>query len=72
VDDFIATVNPQSLIIRQGFVEPSLATAQPEQCYQFEREGYFCIDNQHFQAGQPVFNRTVGLRHTWQDKARKQ
>lgn len=72
VDDFIATVNPQSLIIRQGFVEPSLATAQPEQCYQFEREGYFCIDNQHFQAGQPVFNRTVGLRDIWQDKAGKQ
>lgn len=72
VDDFIATVNPQSLIIHQGFVEPSLATAQPEQCYQFEREGYFCIDNQHFQAGQPVFNRTVGLRDTWQDKAGKQ
>lgn len=71
-DDFIATVNPQSLIIRQGFVEPSLATAQPEQGYQFEREGYFCIDNQHFQAGQPVFNRTVGLRDTWQDKAGKQ
>jgi len=72
VDDFIAAVNPQSLIIRQGFVEPSLATAQPKQCYQFEREGYFCIDNQHFQAGQPVFNRTVGLRDTWQDKAGKQ
>lgn len=64
-EDFLATINPDSLIIKQGFVEPSLASAQPEQAYQFEREGYFCADNRHFSADHRVFNRTVGLRDTW-------
>lgn len=63
VTDFIATVNAESLIIRHGFVEPSLANAKPDQCFQFEREGYFCINKQYFQTGKLVFNRTVGLRN---------
>ncbi|MEA9445601.1 glutamine--tRNA ligase [Candidatus Fukatsuia symbiotica] len=67
-DDFIATINPESLIIRQGFIEPDLADATPEQTYQFEREGYFCVDSQHRLAGKRVFNRTVSLRDTWQIK----
>ncbi|ERK14991.1 glutamine--tRNA ligase [Serratia sp. JSRIV001] len=64
-EDFLATINPESLIIKQGFVEPSLATAQPEKAYQFEREGYFCADSRHSTADRLVFNRTVGLRDTW-------
>ncbi|QXF32883.1 glutamine--tRNA ligase [Photorhabdus luminescens] len=64
-DDFLATINPESLVIRQGFVEPSLADAKPEQTYQFEREGYFCADSCHSSAENLVFNRTVGLRDTW-------
>ncbi|MFC0229563.1 glutamine--tRNA ligase [Serratia aquatilis] len=64
-EDFLSTINPESLVIKQGFVEPSLATAQPEQAYQFEREGYFCADNRYSSADRLVFNRTVGLRDTW-------
>ncbi|EFC2129315.1 hypothetical protein, partial [Escherichia coli] len=33
--------------------------------FQFEREGYFCLDSRHSTAEKPVFNRTVGLRDTW-------
>ncbi|CAI1201891.1 glutamine--tRNA ligase [Serratia fonticola] len=64
-EDFLATINPESLIIKQGFVEPSLAAAQPEKAYQFEREGYFCADSRYSTAERLVFNRTVGLRDTW-------
>jgi len=64
-EDFLATINPESLVIKHGFVEPSLATAQPEKAYQFEREGYFCADNRYSSAEHLVFNRTVGLRDTW-------
>lgn len=64
-EDFLATINPESLIIKQGFVEPSLAGAQPEKAYQFEREGYFCADSRYSSAERLVFNRTVGLRDTW-------
>lgn len=63
--DFLSTVNPQSLVIKQGFVEPSLASALPEKAYQFEREGYFCADNRHSSTKHLVFNRTVSLRDTW-------
>ncbi|HGM6757115.1 TPA: glutamine--tRNA ligase [Serratia marcescens] len=64
-EDFLSTINPESLVIKHGFVEPSLAAAQPERAYQFEREGYFCADNRHSSAEHLVFNRTVGLRDTW-------
>jgi hypothetical protein len=40
-------MNPESLVIKQGFAEPSLAQAQPEKAYQFEREGYFCLDSRY-------------------------
>ncbi|MFV8765704.1 glutamine--tRNA ligase, partial [Yersinia enterocolitica] len=64
-EDFLSTINPESLIIRQGFVEPSLADAVPEKTYQFEREGYFCADSHYSRPDALVFNRTVGLRDTW-------
>ena len=64
-EDFLTTINPESLVIKHGFVEPSLAAAQPEKAYQFEREGYFCADNRDSSAEHLVFNRTVGLRDTW-------
>lgn len=63
-EDFLATVNPASLIIRQGVVEPSLQMAQAGHPYQFEREGYFCADSQDSNKSNLVFNRTVGLRDT--------
>lgn len=64
-EDFLSTINPESLVIKHCFVEPSLAAAQPEKAYQFEREGYFCADNRYSSAEHLVFNRTVGLRDTW-------
>ncbi|MDO6705033.1 glutamine--tRNA ligase [Photobacterium sp. 1_MG-2023] len=64
-DDFAATINPESLVVMQGFVEPSLANAVPEKAFQFERMGYFCADNKEFAADRLVFNRTVGLRDSW-------
>ncbi|EOV0852919.1 glutamine--tRNA ligase [Vibrio parahaemolyticus] len=64
-EDFASTINPDSLVVINGFVEPSLASAGAEQGYQFERMGYFCADSKDSTADNLVFNRTVGLRDTW-------
>ncbi|MFA0113167.1 glutamine--tRNA ligase [Vibrio sp. 10N.261.46.E11] len=64
-DDFAATLNPESLVTLNGFVEPSLVEGVAEQAYQFERTGYFCVDSKDSKADALVFNRTVGLRDTW-------
>ena len=61
-DDLSSAINPESIKIRKGFVEPGMLNAKPEISYQFEREGYFCRDNQ---SDGLVFNKTVGLRDTW-------
>ncbi|OCG31159.1 glutamine--tRNA ligase [Gilliamella sp. Choc3-5] len=66
-EDFLSTINPNSLIIKQGVVEPSLQKAQAGQTYQFEREGYFCLDSKFATEGRLVFNRTVGLRDSWSE-----
>ncbi|WP_075180688.1 glutamine--tRNA ligase [Pantoea sp. 1.19] len=63
--DFLSVINPESLVIRQGFVEPGLQNAAATMPYQFEREGYFCADSVWSAPGKLVFNRTVGLRDTW-------
>jgi glutaminyl-tRNA synthetase len=55
-------INPDSLVTKYGYVEPSLENAEVEKAYQFEREGYFCRDNSDEGL---VFNKTVGLRDTW-------
>jgi glutaminyl-tRNA synthetase len=63
--DFKAYLNPNSLeILTSCRVEPSLAGATPGSRYQFERQGYFCVDPDS-SAGKIVFNRTVPLRDTW-------
>ena len=64
-EDFLTVMNPESLVIKQGFAEPSLKAAEVAKAYQFEREGYFCLDSRHATADKLVFNRTVGLRDTW-------
>jgi glutaminyl-tRNA synthetase len=64
-EDFFSVINPESLVVKQGLVEPSLQQAKPEFAYQFEREGYFCADNVDATADKLVFNRTVGLRDSW-------
>ena len=64
--DFQSVMNPESLVvIENAKVEPSLADAKAEQAFQFERQGYFCLDNDIKNEGDLVFNRTVGLRDTW-------
>ena len=62
--DFMDFINPNSLEIITGYVEPSLATAKPEERFQFQRMGYFCVDLDSTNE-QLVFNRTVGLRDSW-------
>ncbi len=58
-------LNPNSLrTLSQCYLEPSLAEAKPGDVFQFEREGYFCLDPDTSH-GKPVFNRTVTLRDTW-------
>ncbi|CAK4066927.1 MULTISPECIES: glutamine--tRNA ligase [Vibrio] len=64
-DNFAETINPDSLVKLNGFVEPSLANAKAEAGYQFERMGYFCADAKDSKPEALVFNRTVGLRDTW-------
>ena len=65
-DDFHKVINPESLVEITGVkVEPSLADAKAESAYQFERQGYFCLDNDIKEPGALIFNRTVGLRDTW-------
>ena len=62
---FTAWLNPQSLeVVRGCQLEPSLAAAAVGSRYQFERHGYFCVDDDS-RPGALVFNRTVGLRDTW-------
>ena len=63
--DYHALINPNSLTVRHAVVEPGLADATVDDRYQFEREGYFCLDRKHAEPGKPVFNRIVGLRDTW-------
>jgi glutaminyl-tRNA synthetase len=62
--DFIEFINPDSLKIVQGKLEPGLRTAAPGTRYQFQRLGYFCVDKTSG-PGQLTFNRTVTLRDTW-------
>jgi len=64
-EDFIASLNPNSLeTLTSCHIEPSLAGAAPGSIYQFERQGYFCVDPDSTD-GKLVFNRTVSLRDTW-------
>ena len=64
--DFKANLNPSSLRIITAYVEPSLASAAPDEKFQFERHGYFVTDRVDSRAGALVFNRTTTLKDTWQ------
>jgi len=64
--DFRINLNSNSLeILKNCKLEPSLVKAQPADRYQFERLGYFCVDNVESKTGHLIFNRTVSLRDTW-------
>ena len=65
-DDWRSVLNPHSLeIVRDARLEPALAGADRGSRFQFERQGYFCVDVRDSAPARLVFNRTVGLRDTW-------
>ena len=64
--DYRTFLSPKSLQVLTGCqVEPSLASAGPDTRYQFERQGYFCLDLVDSSPDGLVFNRTVALRDSW-------
>lgn len=64
--NFLDHINPNSLeILRNCKAEISLAKAGLDDHFQFEREGYFCLDSKYHTPDKPVFNRTIGLRDSW-------
>jgi glutaminyl-tRNA synthetase len=65
-EDFTKYLNPDSVeILTTCYAELTLKNAEPGSKYQFERLGYFCVDEKDSQAGRPVFNRIVPLRDSW-------
>ncbi|WP_417355982.1 glutamine--tRNA ligase/YqeY domain fusion protein [Flavobacterium sp.] len=62
--DFKSYLNPNSLEVIKGYLEPSLSEAKDGDRFQFQRLGYFCVDRDST-AEKIVFNKTVGLRDTW-------
>ena len=64
-DNMDDVVNPMSLVVGDAIVEASLASADPEDRFQFEREGYFVADRFDHTSDKLVFNRVIGLRDTW-------
>ena len=62
--DFKEFINPDSLSITKGYLEPSLANAESGDKFQFQRIGYFCVDKNSTKENL-IFNKTVGLRDTW-------
>ncbi|AKC60487.1 glutamine--tRNA ligase [Blochmannia endosymbiont of Camponotus (Colobopsis) obliquus] len=71
VKNFLSYVNPRSLVIYHGFVEDSVLYSKKNKHYQFEREGYFCIDECYSTANKLVFHRTVELKSIWKTKNNK-
>ncbi len=64
--NFMDHINAASLrVVEEAWIEPSLLDAVPEQVFQFEREGYFVADRFEHSSETPVFNKTIGLRDTW-------
>ncbi|MGG5508221.1 MULTISPECIES: glutamine--tRNA ligase/YqeY domain fusion protein [unclassified Myroides] len=62
--DFLSFINPNSLSVIKGYLEPSLQEAKEGDQFQFQRMGYFCVDKDSTST-HLVFNKTVGLRDTW-------
>ncbi|OBX07484.1 glutamine--tRNA ligase [Gallibacterium genomosp. 3] len=63
-EDIHQVLNPDSLVVKHGFVEQSLSAAEAEKSYQFEREGYFCADSKDSHPEHLVFNLTVSLKES--------
>ncbi|MYE55260.1 MAG: glutamine--tRNA ligase/YqeY domain fusion protein [Chloroflexi bacterium] len=70
--DWLSFLNPESLVVVDAKLEPSLADATPGYRCQFERQGYFCVDTKDSTPERIVFNRTTTLRDTWARVRRSQ
>ena len=64
-EDPLNYLNPDSMIVKQAKLEPSLAKANLNDRFQFMRQGYFCLDSRDSKPEHLVFNRTVGLKDSW-------
>jgi len=65
-------INPNSLeIIQNAKIEPYIKNSKPGDRFQFERQGYFCVDTKYTTKEKLVFNRTVTLRDTWSKSFKK-
>jgi glutaminyl-tRNA synthetase len=62
--DILDYINPESLVIKQGFAEPALAETDPNEHFQFQRVGYFFKEKESSKE-HLIFNKTVGLKDTW-------
>ena len=69
--NFLDFVNPESLKVVKGFVEPSLKDAKNEDKFQFQRIGYFTVDKDST-SDKIVFNKTVGLKDMWAEQGKKE
>jgi glutaminyl-tRNA synthetase len=67
-EDLKQFINPNSLEVVTAKLELSLGDARPEHRYQFERIGYFALDEKDSKPGKPIFNRTIALKDTWAKK----
>jgi glutaminyl-tRNA synthetase len=63
--DFKVVLNPNSMEMLTGYIEPSVSGTAPGSWYQFERLGYFCVDSKDSSPDRMVFNRTISLRDSW-------
>ena len=64
-EDGSLNLNPNSLTVKECFLEPSLKDAKPYESFQFVRQGFFCVDYKDSKTGEPVFNRVVSLKSSF-------
>ena len=64
-EDWHDYLNAESMVIKQAKLEPALADAKMDERFQFLRQGYFCLDSEDSKPGKLVFNRTVGLKDSF-------
>ena len=64
-EDGSMNINPNSLTVREAYLEPALKEAKAMESFQFVRNGYFCVDNKDSKEGEPVFNRIVSLKSSF-------
>ena len=64
-EDGSLNLNPNSLVVVQGLVEPDLVKAEAGEKFQFVRNGFFCVDTKDSEPGNPVFNRIVSLKSSF-------